>query len=151
MNPPDSKPTNLPQQLHGDASGRRAGTDPGGAPKAAVAVHATEKPKPKTLQDEIYEILYGKTKNLVERLKPLQMPQAIIEKATRSLATRASRKLLAEAIKYARNSASAMKFDDTDLLNEILAQRDFAQIKVHPPASEKASAGDRSKGGKDAR
>lgn len=122
MNPPDHNPKNLPQQVHGEASGRRPGTDPVRAPKPEVSPNRLEKPKAQTLGDLIFKIYFAKTTAEAQKLGKLNLPQSALERAARILACKKTKKRLIEAFKYAVNSAKSETITDAEILTELLPE-----------------------------
>lgn len=146
MNPPDHNPTNLPQQVHGEASGRRLGTDPVGAPKPEVSPNRIEKPKAQTQGDRIFGILYAKTIVAARKYKNLNISESSLQKAARNFAMKKTSKRLREAFRYAENSAKSEIIKDADILSEIL--QEFGIIMpLNPKAPKKKGSKGRNKGG----
>ncbi len=151
MNPSNSTPGDEPKRDQNDKSGGSSDINPSAASaEQSASSQQPIKAKPKTLQEEIREILYAKASRAARSLKPLGLPESSLEKAAQSIATRAAAQLLAAAMKYARKCAGAEKFAETDLLNEILTQHGIATKKTHRTSSEKKNPRDRPKGDKNA-
>lgn len=119
MNPPDHNPTNLPQQIHGEASARRPDTEPIGAPKAQIHPDQVKKPRSQPLGEGVFTIVYPKAIAATRKLEYLNLPKDTLDKAAKTLATKKTHELLGQVLRYALGSARSKIIKDVDILTEI--------------------------------
>jgi hypothetical protein len=115
-----------------------------------VAANHLTKPKPKLFPERIHDILYAKVSKVARSMKALGLPESLLESATQAITKRSARKYLGSAINYALKCASAAEFDETEILNEALAQRGIDTKKTQSAPSKKKKPGDPPEGGKNA-
>jgi hypothetical protein len=127
-----------------DSTGNGPGIAPSGA---ANTSQQPVKPKPKSLQEEIHDILLAKARKAATILKPLNLPESTIEKAAETAATRATHAIMAATFKYARKSANALKFTEVDVLDEVLGPLGIAPRKPPRTKAAKKNAEENKKGG----
>ena len=137
MKPPDHNPTNRPQQVHGEASGQRPVIESVGAPKPVVGEFGIEKPKPEKFGDRIFEIYFAKTIAEARKLGNLNLPQAALERAARTLAETKAKMRLKAAIKYAINSAKSETISEAEILTEVLPEIGITTMKLCPKEPKK--------------
>ncbi len=148
MNPPDSKPTNLPQPGHGEAAERRPVTGSNGAaPKPGVGANGLEKPKPEKLGDRILKIYYAKAIAEARKLGNMNLPKFALERAAKTLALKKTKKRLRETSKYAENSAQSEIITEAEILTEVLPELGITNMKLCPKEPKKKGSKGQKKGG----
>jgi hypothetical protein len=148
MNPSNSTPGDEPKRDQHDKSGGSSDIKPSAASaEQSASSQQPVKAKPKTLQEEIREILQAKAIKAADCLIPVTGASKIT-KAAETFANRATRELMAAATKYARKSANALKITELDVLKEILAEHGIAARKPLRSESAKKNAADGKKGGR---
>lgn len=133
-----------PNDTSGGPSGIKSSTPPS---DPSATSQQPVKAKPKSLQEEIRDILLAKTIEATHGLKQLMLPQSVLEKAAETVATRATNEIIAAACKYARESAKALKFTCQDLLDEVLVAKGIAPRKPRRTKAANKNSKKNKKGG----